>query len=102
MTCKATGHASWDRLFPAFLSTCKHMEATDPKHMYKFFPSQDTWMWDQEATGNDFRTAYRQTMQEQLWFEDEDRVTAAIWENPTGGFIRRVGEWVAQTVAVEN
>jgi len=48
VSCKVSGHASWDRLCLAFLATSKHMEETHPKHSYKYFPSQAAWMWEQQ------------------------------------------------------
>ena len=50
VNCKLVGHASWDRLCPMFLEACKWLETSDPEHMYKYFPSQDTWTWEQETT----------------------------------------------------
>ena len=35
---------------PCILEACKWLEATDPEHTYKYFPSQDAWTWEQEAT----------------------------------------------------
>jgi len=35
VSCKASGHASWDRLFPELLAARKHMEEANPKHTYK-------------------------------------------------------------------
>ena len=40
---------SWDRLCPIFIEACKCLEATDPEHMFKYFPSQDTLMWEKDA-----------------------------------------------------
>ena len=55
MNCKVSGHASWDRLFPAFLVASKRMEETDLEHSYKYFPSQAAWMWKQQPGYEDNR-----------------------------------------------
>ena len=78
------------------------MEATNPEHTYKFFPSQDTWTWEQEATGNDVSLAHSNTLQEQAQFEEVDRATHTRGGNPTGGPTWHTGERVAQSITVEN
>ena len=45
----------WDRLCQAFLAASKQLEDTDPKHIYKYFPNQDEWMWEQQPGFEDFR-----------------------------------------------
>jgi len=66
------GHASWDRLCPVFLEACKQLEAFDPEHMYKYFPSQDAWTWEQEATEWDAKVWDSNEMHVSYNLEDED------------------------------
>jgi len=66
------GHTSWDRLCLGFLEACKWVEATDPEHMYKYFPGQDTWTWGQEATGWDVDMQDSYKACKQYNFKDED------------------------------
>jgi len=47
--CNTSGHASWDCLCPRFLEECSRIESLDPEHMYKYFPNQEVWMWEQVA-----------------------------------------------------
>jgi len=41
--CLGTGCAQF------LLRLGKCLEATDPEHMFKYFPSQDTLMWEKDA-----------------------------------------------------
>ena len=45
--CNTSGLASWDHLCPRFLEECSRIESLDPEHMYKYFPNQEVWMWEQ-------------------------------------------------------
>jgi len=57
VSCNMSGHASWDRLCPAFLAASKCLEDSDPKYFYKYFPSQAAWMWEQLPGNGDFDAA---------------------------------------------
>jgi len=54
---------------------CKQMEAMDPKHTYKYFPRQDTWTWEQEATSWNDDMGDKHEMWKQYGFEGEDWAT---------------------------
>jgi len=49
----SSGHASWDRLCPAFL------EDLDPEYFYKYFPGQEAWTWEQQPGHRDFNVVSR-------------------------------------------
>ena len=47
--CKTTDHALWDCMCPKFVEACKRLEDRDPERSYKFFPTNEPWMWEQEG-----------------------------------------------------
>ena len=53
MSCNSSGHASWDRLCPAFLVARSHMENSDPEYFYKYFPDREAWTWEQQPGHGD-------------------------------------------------
>ena len=53
VSCNSSGHASWDRLCPAFLVASSCMEDSDPEHFYKYFPDQEAWTWEQQPGHGD-------------------------------------------------
>jgi len=95
VTCKLVGHASWDRLCPAFLEVCKQLDATDTEHTYKYFPGQDAWTWEQEATGWDVNMWGGYKTCGQYNFKDKDEGWAIrhdqmhINDGYTGGAAKR-------------
>jgi len=54
MSCNMSGHASCDRLCPAFLAASSRMEDSDPKYFNKYFPGQEAWTWEQQPGHGDF------------------------------------------------
>src|SRR5882724_9414244 len=54
VSCNSSGHTSWDRLCPAFLAASSHMEDSDPKYFYKYFPDREAWTWEQQPGHGDF------------------------------------------------
>jgi uncharacterized protein YoxC len=49
VNCDKSGHASWDRTCPIFISTCQAIERADPEGTYKYFPNDKPWTWEQRG-----------------------------------------------------
>lgn len=44
-SCKAPGHASWDRNCPEFIKRLSDFNKRNPENSLQFFPSTETWTW---------------------------------------------------------
>jgi hypothetical protein len=49
VNCDKSGHASWDRTCPTFVSACQTIEKADPEGTYKYFPNDEPWTWEQRG-----------------------------------------------------